>query len=298
MSINLGGVTGELYDEFCRWLESPEIVANLDVVFVHETWRLSSDYKLPHWSWVSSGSKPVSGQGVATLINTSYALPAVIRTREVRVGRILQVLVPAKGDKQGRFLNLVNVYQHAKVSESPQTYAKRDGIWKALEGLLATVPNRHYLCMAGDFNTDLLPAPGVATGFTSPHGERTLARIASRTLSPIKGSRPSTPGTERPRSVTLDDMNREWILFLCVAGRFGDNFARSLSCTLPRGGTGHATLPLPGGSDFFTGTGCQWRLRRPKQLTRRPSVGQAVLGRSRTACTVYSQKSKPSLRTD
>ena len=180
LSINLGGITGELYDEFCRWLESPGTVANLDVVFVQETWRISSDFRLPHWSWVGSGAKPVSGQGVATLINTAYAQPAVIRTREVRVGRILQVMVPAKGDKQGRFLNLVNVYQHAKVSESPQTYDKRDGIWKALEGLLAATPSRHYLCMAGDFNTDLLTAPGVATRFTSQHGERVLARDQHR----------------------------------------------------------------------------------------------------------------------
>ena len=113
------------------------------------SWRLSSDYLLPNWSWVSSGSKPLSGQGLAVLINKAYADPALIRTKEVHVGRILQVQLPAKADKQGRMLNIVSVYMHSKVSESRHVYEKREACWQALNQLLHSVPNRHFLCVAG-----------------------------------------------------------------------------------------------------------------------------------------------------
>ena len=166
LSVNLGGLTAEGYDEFCQWLERPETVRNVDVICVQETWRLSSDYLLPHWSWISSGAKPVSGQGVAVLVNRAYADPSLIRTREVTVGRVLQVQVPAKADRQGRMLNIISVYIPAKVSESRHVYEKCDACWHALNQLLHSVPGRHFLCMAGDFNTDLLAeSPIVGTTF-------------------------------------------------------------------------------------------------------------------------------------
>ena len=166
LSINLGGLTAEGYEEFCQWLDQPETVRNIDVVCVQETWRLSSDYLLPNWAWVSSGSKPLSGQGVAVLVNKAYADPALICTKEVRVGRILQVQIPAKADRQGRVLNVVSVYMHSKVSESRHVYEKREACWQALNQLLHSVPSRHFLCVAGDFNTDLLAeSPIVGTTF-------------------------------------------------------------------------------------------------------------------------------------
>ena len=166
LSINLGGLTAEGYEEFCQWLDQPETVRNLDVICVQETWRLSSDYLLPNWAWVSSGSKPLSGQGVAVLVNKTYADPALIRTKEVRVGRILQVQIPAKADRQGRVLNVVSVYMPSKVSESRYVYEKREACWQALNQLLHSVPSRHFLCVAGDFNTDLqAESPIVGTTF-------------------------------------------------------------------------------------------------------------------------------------
>ena len=187
ISLNLGGITTELYDELCRWLELPEVAKQLDIIFIQETWRQSADYQLPSWSWISSGSKPVSGQGVAILINKSYASPAQIRYREVRVGRILQVQIPAKGDAQGRFVNLVNVYNHSKVSESQQVYGKREVVWNALDKLIPSKPRRHYLCIAGDFNTDLPQfSPLIATSFCSKLGVRTPARDQHRFIDLIK----------------------------------------------------------------------------------------------------------------
>ena len=171
LSINLGGLTAEGYEEFCQWLDQPETVRNLDVICVQETWRLSSDYLLPNWAWVSSGSKPLSGQGVAVLVNKTYADPALIRTKEVRVGRILQVQIPAKADRQGRVLNVISVCVPSKVSESRYVYEKREACWQALNQLLHSVPSRHFLCVAGDFNTDLqAESPIVGTTFRHKGG--------------------------------------------------------------------------------------------------------------------------------
>ncbi|CAE7853504.1 unnamed protein product [Symbiodinium microadriaticum] len=177
LSINAGGITGELYDELCLWLETPTTINALDVVFIQETWRESSDYCLPQWSWIASGKKPVAGQGVAIVINKRLADPAAIRSREVRVGRILQVQVPLRDDHQSRLLNLVNVYVPAKVSESQQVYDKRAAVWNALTSFLEALPSRHLLCLAGDFNTDLLQDPThVGCTHTLKGKARTVAR--------------------------------------------------------------------------------------------------------------------------
>ena len=43
---------------------------------------------------------------------------------------------------------------------------EREACWQALNQLLHSVPNRHFLCVAGDFNTDLLAeSPIVGTTF-------------------------------------------------------------------------------------------------------------------------------------
>ena len=176
-SLNIGSFTTEVYDEFCRWLELPSTLASIDVIFVQETWRGSSDYQLPGWSWIASGQKPLAGQGVAVLVNRQLADSAAIRFREVRVGRILHVQAPLRSDSQGRLLNLLCVYVPAKISESKQVYEKRAAVWHALDAVLQALPSRHVLCVAGDFNTDLLQDPPlVGTTYMHKGKARTAAQ--------------------------------------------------------------------------------------------------------------------------
>eukprot|EP00439_Symbiodinium_sp_Y106_P003847 s6567_g1.t1 len=176
-SLNIGSFTTEVYDEFCRWLELPSTLASIDVIFIQETWRGSSDYQLPGWSWIASGQKPLAGQGVAVLVNRQLADPAALRFREVRVGRILHVQVPLRNDSQGRLLNLPCVYIPAKISESKQVYEKRAAVWNALDAVLQALPSRHVLCVAGDFNTDLLQDPPlVGTTYLHKGKARTAAQ--------------------------------------------------------------------------------------------------------------------------
>ena len=62
LSLNLGGLTQHGYDELCTWLHTPAVRDQVDVICLQETWRLGSEYLLPAWFWISSGSAPVSGQ--------------------------------------------------------------------------------------------------------------------------------------------------------------------------------------------------------------------------------------------
>ena len=74
--------------------------------------------------------------------------------------------------------------------------------------------------MAGDFNTDLLPAPGVATCFTSQHGERTLAQDQHR-FQDLVSHQGLTALNTRCREATFRDPGRSEsrVDFVLVRGR-------------------------------------------------------------------------------
>ena len=122
---------------------------------------ISSAYKKlgPDWFWISSGSAPVSGEGIAVLVNRRFVPDQTIRFREVQVGRLLHVVVPLQHCGGSRSLDIVCVYIPSKVSESQSTYEKRDKSWTLLDRLLDSLPRRNMLNVAGDFNTDLHLAP-------------------------------------------------------------------------------------------------------------------------------------------
>ena len=69
ITLNLGGLTKSGYDELAQWLETEVIRHNLDVVLLQEHWRPSSEFCLPHWTWIQSGAQGRNGsfqhQGVS-----------------------------------------------------------------------------------------------------------------------------------------------------------------------------------------------------------------------------------------
>ena len=159
LSLNLGGLTQHGYDELSTWLHMSAVRDQVDVICLQETWRLGSEYMLPDWFWILSGSAPVSGQGIAVLVNRKFAPDETIRFKEVQVGRLLHVFVPLQHCGGPRNLDIVCVYIPSKVSESQSTYDRRDKSWTRLDRLLDSLPRRNMLCVAGDFNTDLHLAP-------------------------------------------------------------------------------------------------------------------------------------------
>ena len=181
LSLNLGGLTQHGYDELCTWLHTPSVRDQVDVICLQETWRLGSEYLLPDWYWISSGSAPVSGQGVAILVNRRFVSDQTVRFREVQVGRILHVVVPLQHCGGTRSLDVVCVYMPSKVSESQSTYDKRDKSWTLLDRLLDSLPRRNMLYVAGDFNTDLhLAPPFVGVSYDVGSRQRSCARDQPR----------------------------------------------------------------------------------------------------------------------
>ena len=110
-------------------------------------------------------------QGVAVLINKSLAAASCIRIAEVIKGRLLKVLIPADPchHLRRRPITLLCVYQHARVSEQQVVYENREKVWDKLNHALASVPRRHLLIAAGDWNAPLLSdAHHVGPGVLDP----------------------------------------------------------------------------------------------------------------------------------
>ena len=131
LTLNLGGLSKSGYDELAQWLESPPVVAQLDMVFLQEHWRPAAEFCLPHWTWIQSKAAGRSGtcqhQGLAILVNKRLAPNSQGRYAEVVLRRVLRLLLPAVEGHPLRHRphTAFCVYQHARSSESAETYAKR-----------------------------------------------------------------------------------------------------------------------------------------------------------------------------
>ena len=156
--MNLGGFSKEGYDEFQQWAHSPKVVEHAHIIFLQETWRPSSEFSSDSWHWIQSGTKKAQHQGVAILLSKRLAAARCVRFAEVVKGRILKVHLPAEPGNhlRRRPITLICVYQHARVSEQAVVYEKREKIWEQVNRALASVPWRHTLLVAGDWNTPLL----------------------------------------------------------------------------------------------------------------------------------------------
>ena len=150
LSSNLGGFSKAGYDEFQRWLHLDTTRQAVHVVFLQETWQGSTEFGTKDWIWIQSGRSPVSGQGVAVLLNRRFADGASVRYTERRVGRVLMVLVPALCGHplRRRPTTLMCVYQHSRSSEQAEVYENRAKIWALLHQVMAAVPRRHLLLSA------------------------------------------------------------------------------------------------------------------------------------------------------
>ena len=149
LSVNLGGFSKEGYDEFQQWAHSPNVVEHVRIIFLQETWRPSSEFSSDSWH---------QHQGVAILLSKKLAAARCVRFAEVVKGRILKVHLPAEPGNhlRRRPITLICVYQHARVSEQAVVCEKREKIWEQVNRVLASVPRRHTLLVAGDWNTPLL----------------------------------------------------------------------------------------------------------------------------------------------
>ena len=158
LSVNVGGFSKEGYDGFQQWAHSPNVVEHVHIIFVQETWRPSCEFSSDSWHWIQSGTEKAQHQGVAILRSKRLVAARSVRFAEITKGPILKVHLPADPGNhlRRRPITLLCVYQHARVSEQAVVYEKREKIWEQVNKVLASVPRRHTLLVAGDWNTPLL----------------------------------------------------------------------------------------------------------------------------------------------
>ena len=163
LCLNLGGICSTTYDILAQWLQQDGKA--YDILLFQETHfglgKHETCYNLPGWTVVSSPDPAHRWAGVATLISHRVAQPNDVQFQTWQPGRILQVRIPAGRGNRKTHLDLFNIYQWAwDPDPSKKRLEKRNEVLMRLDKALHTVPRRHSLRIAGDFNCQLQPHAG------------------------------------------------------------------------------------------------------------------------------------------
>ena len=130
----------------------------VDIAVIQETrWSHDSEWCKGGYRCVHSASRDVRGQaGVLTCVRCGLCAAADLRFAPVYPGRLLHVRFAYKNTH----MDVVNVYQHyveqgrglQRNLEAEARTERREQLLHALAGLLGSIPFRHHLLVAGDFN--------------------------------------------------------------------------------------------------------------------------------------------------
>ena len=150
MTYNCSGMTAELYDVLCDWLQHR---CTADIVVLQEThWGLGREdatWRIPGWSFVVTADPASRYSGVAILVSQKVASAEAITFCSWLPGRILHV----KCECAHATLDVVGIYQFVwQEAAKTVTVSKRDAFWVTLSRLVAGIPSRNLFVLAGDFN--------------------------------------------------------------------------------------------------------------------------------------------------
>ena len=155
---NSGGLSSARWAELQLWLQHQPA---LDLVILPETrWSFTSEWMTDNWYIIHSGLHKFSG----IMIMVSKRLKPVgnIAWQSHVDGRLLHVRLHGDGNTGERNIDVVGVYQaHTGSNVKGEQSNIRDHTWKKLDDLIATLPRRNKLLIAGDFNTTLPVIPHV-----------------------------------------------------------------------------------------------------------------------------------------
>ena len=165
LTLNVGILSTDAYDELMTTLATQR---RWDVVMLQETgWKMEKMYSTAEWHVVCSGQKDDKNSGVITMIARRLCDAEHLRFQTPKPGRILHVQIT----QSFQTFDVVNVYQFAWNHTVPVEVmiSKRDQVWQKLGGLLAQLPKRNILILAGDFNTSATSTPRlVGRGIAGP----------------------------------------------------------------------------------------------------------------------------------
>eukprot|EP00439_Symbiodinium_sp_Y106_P079499 s1094_g18.t1 len=159
---NCSGLSIELLMELFTWLRSrPDI----SIIVLQEThWGFTNDWVQDEWRFCHSGMSKGKQGGVLVGVRKDKVKPEDISWTELEPGRLLHWRC-AYGKQQ---LDVVAVYQHALSHRTEEQRAKlmqqRKSLWNKLDKVLASLPFRTSIILAGDFNAVLNPSAGLTTG--------------------------------------------------------------------------------------------------------------------------------------
>ena len=204
LSWNAGHLGVQQWAEIRTWLRE-DSSSVCDVLVLQEThWNETAEFDVEGWHCISSAKKGAArapkkkaapGQrpemkaasqqdpqldtsradGVMVLL--SNRIPAnQVRWREIRKGRLLQVIFPWMGTR----VHLAAVYQHAWSSKKTNQQNKEDRakLLGEISSLIRSIPCRNTFLLAGDFNARLSPHEGLI-GPCSTAADQFAGRISS-----------------------------------------------------------------------------------------------------------------------
>ena len=227
LTLNVGVLSTDAYDELMTTLATQR---RWDVVMLQETgWKMEKMYSTAEWHVVCSGQKDDKNSGVITMIARRVCDAEHLRFQTPKPGRILHVQIT----QSFQTFDVVNVYQFAWNHSVPVEVmiSKRDHVWQKLGGLLAQLPKRNILILAGDFNTSASSMPrlvgrGIAGPETVvPDQGAFVALLETHSLVAL-----NTWGKSRHcRTFSLNERVKSQIDFVLTRCRTADSLARCAS---------------------------------------------------------------------
>ena len=158
MSINVGGLSTDAYDELMHRLQSQPEHIRPQVVLLQEThWKDSRDFQTPGWFVTHSALHHQNkAGGVAALVSDKLVAAHDIRVDEPFPGRLQHLRLFLVGCT----VDVLNVYQKVNCNGSSPAQKERNQVWEQLDGALKRIPKRHVCVVAGDLNTPMAPLGG------------------------------------------------------------------------------------------------------------------------------------------
>ena len=139
LSWNIGSLSSYKFDQ------------RIDLLLLQDTrWGFTGDWSDNTFAYIHSGSQDRAG-GLMTIIRKDFCPPDKTSWWEVLGGRLLHARLYL--DSTG--IDLVNLYQRPWTGSDNQCKDKRSGLLNTCDGLLAGLPQRNVVILAGDFNTNL-----------------------------------------------------------------------------------------------------------------------------------------------
>ena len=147
VQLNVGGLSTFRLQELQHWASGLEA----DILVLTETrWSFASEWQLPHWHCIHSGTATDKADGIMVLIRTSVCPADDIGVAELAPGRLIHVRIHF----HRRSFDRLCCYQYTD-DRSSMRLRQRAAIWNHLDSCVANIPNRNTLLVTGDLDSSV-----------------------------------------------------------------------------------------------------------------------------------------------